>query len=124
MKKPKNPPKTAPSPFNATALQWFRGLHVDSQIFLLKTIAQFKAWQLGRDESLPLSVLLATPEQRHAARLLESRAQKRLEIRRQLQALHNRAQRKAPWHLTPQQQRRREALYAKLEALDAIGSAK
>jgi hypothetical protein len=73
----------------------------------LKTIAQCKAWQLGRDKRLPIEVLLVTPEQRRAARQMdrdaqtlarqmELTAQARVEIQRQLQALHNRAQRKAP----------------------------
>jgi hypothetical protein len=70
MKKKTGQKKTAvaPSPFNTIALQWFRGLSPEAQVLILKMIATLKGWRLGRDEGLPLSVLLVTPQQRRVAR--------------------------------------------------------
>jgi hypothetical protein len=67
----------SPEPFNEQARRWFRGITPEGQVLILKIIAQLKAWKLGRNQSLPVSVLLATPEQRRAARKLDADAHRR-----------------------------------------------
>jgi hypothetical protein len=84
---------------------------------------------------VPPSRLYSTPEQRAAARAskaetkawiakAEAKAHERVEIRTKLNAIHNRAQQRRHGALTPAEERRREALYAQLNAIDMIGGAR
>ena len=122
----KAPPSDAPDPFNVYAKRAFLSLSPWDQHLVL--------WMLSHHAKVPPSRLYTTDAQREVARVIaentkrekkerEAEECERVEIRRKLNAIHNRAQQRRNWrgNLTPAEERRSEKLYARLNEIDGIG---
>lgn len=117
---------TTPQTFlNYRAIRTFGALRPRAQACVLKIIAHFARVSPSR--------LYATVEQRDAAHetaaeikaskaSAEKQLRQRIEIRRKLNALHNRAEcrKTRRGHFTPAEERRCQALYARLNEIDGV----
>lgn len=116
-----------PNPLSARAVRTFTSLDPCRQTIVLNVMAS-----LAR---VPQSRLYATNEQRQEARAFKAECKaenahwkaierERMEIWRKLNALHNRAQERRTHGFTPTEERRRNALYTRLNEIDRIGGVK